>query len=105
MRVTGERRRSVVKYVALTVAMATSAGLTTENKAFGQQANRPLRSEPSNAERYTNPPAETPLRRPSPVRVNVPLQQAEAPAVAPFQLTAVTVKGASAVAADKISST
>lgn len=105
MRVTGERRRSVAKYVALTFAVAASAGLTAENNAFGQQANRPLRSEPSNAERYTNPPAETPLQRPSPVRVNVPVQQAEVPAIAPFQLTAVTVKGVNALAADKISST
>jgi hemolysin activation/secretion protein len=104
MRISGGRR-SVAKYLVLTFALAACAGLTAGKNAYGQQANRPLRSEPSNAERYTNPLPETPLQRPSPVQVHAPDQQAEAPAIAPFKLTSVTVVGASAITADRISST
>jgi hemolysin activation/secretion protein len=104
MRAAGERRL-VSKYLVLTFAVAALVVPAARNSAFGQQPNRPLRSEPSNAERYTNPPAETPLQRPAPVQVHTPEQQEEAPSIVPFTLAAVRIEGARAVPADKISST
>ena len=106
MRIAGRCWR-FAQYLVMTLALAACAGLMTAGEnAFAQQPGRPFRAEPANTERYSNPPAEAQWQRPrAAVTVPAAAQPVQAPQVAPFKLTAVTVEGATVISPDKISST
>ena len=106
MRIAG-RRWTFAKHLIWASVLAASAGLMTAGEnAFAQQPGRPWRAEPSNAERYSSPPADAQWQRPrAAVRVPSASQPIQAPQVAPFKLTSVAVEGATVIPPDKISST
>src|SRR5262245_57967978 len=99
---TARERRPFAQHLVLTFSLTVAAALTAGESALAQQPGRQIRTEPSNYERYSNPPAETQWQQPKPVQIHGSVeQQTQAPAIVPFTLTGVAVEGVTAIAPDK----